>query len=330
MTSILPLEQRGCFIGGLAKSGSTLLLALLDNHPELLVLPAETEYFPTVLKKYGPRGRRAQFDYITQQSRMRSLFGAPAKPGHHDYVGFPKQEFLKVFETKVFGPATADRDLLLLMIESYAAVLSIPLERVKRWVEKTPANRSYIPQILRHFPGAKIILTMRDPRAILAAQLALKRKRPERRFSAYYMLAHWREIADLTLRAQRRELVAFTVQYEKLAIDAAAEMKKVCDFLEITFTPTMLQPTRGGVPWKGNSASATDFSDVSSEPVDRWQGQLSQDQIGWVEWHCRDIMPQFGYEPRLGHRSLRHWVKPIVGEGFSEYLRSRFKSLRGS
>ncbi len=53
MSEALPFDQRACFIAGQAKSGTTLLVALLDNHPELLVLPEETAYFPTVLTKYG-------------------------------------------------------------------------------------------------------------------------------------------------------------------------------------------------------------------------------------------------------------------------------------
>jgi len=40
--SKLPFEQRAAFIAGQAKSGTTLLIALLDSHPELLVLPEET------------------------------------------------------------------------------------------------------------------------------------------------------------------------------------------------------------------------------------------------------------------------------------------------
>jgi len=55
---MLPFDQRVCFIAGQAKSGTTLVAALLDNHPELLVLPQETAYFPTVLKKYGDADRR--------------------------------------------------------------------------------------------------------------------------------------------------------------------------------------------------------------------------------------------------------------------------------
>lgn len=37
-------NKRGLFIGGCPKSGTTLLLALLDGHPQLAVLPEETSY----------------------------------------------------------------------------------------------------------------------------------------------------------------------------------------------------------------------------------------------------------------------------------------------
>ena len=42
MSEPLPFEQRACFAAGQAKSGTTLLIALLDGHPQLLVLPEET------------------------------------------------------------------------------------------------------------------------------------------------------------------------------------------------------------------------------------------------------------------------------------------------
>ena len=45
------------------------------------MLPEETAYFPTVLTKYAPRGRRAQFDYLTKQSLSNVLFGGPVQVG---------------------------------------------------------------------------------------------------------------------------------------------------------------------------------------------------------------------------------------------------------
>src|ERR1700686_3231973 len=134
--STLPFDQRACFIAGQAKSGTTLLAALLDSHPELLVLPQETAYFPTVLRKYRDAGGRAQFDYLTKESFSRVLFGGEPKWREHEYTNFPQQKFLEAFERTAFDSANANRDLLALMAASYAETLGIPIDQIKRWVEK--------------------------------------------------------------------------------------------------------------------------------------------------------------------------------------------------
>ena len=95
----LPFEERACFAAGQAKTGTTLLIALLDGHPQLLVLPEETAYFPTALNKYGKRGRRAQFDYLTKEALSRVLFGGPPEWEKMDYGHFPVAEFRERFET---------------------------------------------------------------------------------------------------------------------------------------------------------------------------------------------------------------------------------------
>src|SRR5579864_684937 len=166
----LRFDERACFIAGAAKSGTTLLVSLLDSHPELLVMPQDTAYFPTVLTKYRDRGRRAQFDYLVNESWTNVLFGFQAMRGRQDYAGFPKQKFLETFERVAFDPANESRDLLVLMMEAYAEVVGVSPDRVKRWVEKTPANRNCVPEIFSRFPKAKLLLTMRDPRALLSAQ----------------------------------------------------------------------------------------------------------------------------------------------------------------
>ena len=325
----LPFDQRACFIAGQAKSGTTLLAALLDSHPELLVLPQETAYFPTALTKYGRRGRRAQFDYLAKESFSRVLFGGEPKWRGHEYTGFPQQRFLERFERIAFDPVNAERDLLVLMVESYAATLGIPLDGIKRWVEKTPANRDHVPAIFLHFPHAKLLVTIRDPRAILATQIALEETRKTERFSVYYVIAHWRTAAKLALRVRDGEVSGLVVPFEQLVTDPSMSMQKVCDYLQIAFDPEIvLKPTKVGQLWSGNSAAAVDFSEISAEPAARWQRELSQDEIGWVEWHCRDLMPEFGYEPRLSGRALRHFLKPIQSERPHEYFKSRVYSLR--
>src|SRR4029453_12226784 len=98
---------------------------------------------------------------------------------------------------------------------------------------------------------------------------------------------------------------------------------------EIEYDPAIvLRPTKAGKFWEGNCATETAFFRISTEPLRRWQNDLAEEEIGWVEVHCRDLMPEFGYEPKLGDRSLRHFMKPTRYEGPKQYLKSRFYYLR--
>jgi hypothetical protein len=327
--STLPFEQRACFIAGQAKSGTTLLVALLDSHPELLVLPEETAYFPTVLTKYAPRGRRAQFDYLTKQSLSNVLFGGPCKWGKRNYSNFPREKFLQMFERAAFDPANAQEDLLVLMVKAYAATLGRSLDTIARWVEKTPANRNHINAILTRFSRAKILVTLRDPRAILAAQIALEKTRQTGRFSTYYVIAHWRVAAKLAKRIRKGEVPGLIVPYETLVREPDSTMEEVCTYMEIDFDrDTVLTPTKVGRFWSGNSAARINFSQISTEPVTRWERELSEDEIGWVEWHCCDLMPESGYQPRLSRSEMRYFIRPIRGEHPREYMKSRIYSIR--
>ncbi|PYI45275.1 MAG: hypothetical protein DMF11_12695, partial [Verrucomicrobia bacterium] len=181
------------------------------------------------------------------------------------------------------------------------------------------------------FQHAKMLVTMRDPRAILGAQIALEKTRRTGRFSTYYVIAHWRVAARLAMQVRDGQVPGLVVPYEKLVCEPANTMKEVCNYLEIEFAPdTVLTPTKVGQFWSGNSAARINFSQISTEPVTRWQRELSDDEVGWIEWHCRDLMPEFGYEPKLSQRNLRYFVRPIRGERPREYVKSRIYSLRDS
>lgn len=326
---MLPFDQRACFIAGQAKSGTTLLAALLDNHPELLVLPQETAYFPTVLRKFRDSGRRAQFDYLTKESFSRVLFGGEPKWREHEYKNFPQEKFLTVFERIAFDSQNAERNLLALMAEAYAETVGVPIDRIKRWIEKTPANRNHIDEIFARFSNAKLLVTLRDPRGILATQIALEKTRQTKRFSVYYVIAHWRTAAKLARRVRAGDIPGLFVQFERLVREPANVMKAVCDFLEVSFEgEAVLTPTKIGKPWGGNSAARIAFSAVNAEPASRWEKELSEEEIGWVEWHCRRLMPEFGYEPLLKSSRAGHFLKPVRGERPREYLKSRAYSVR--
>ncbi len=331
-TPTLPFDERAAFIAGPARSGTTLLTSLLDGHPDLLVLPEETAYFPTVRTKYGAKSRREQFDYLTTGTLSNVLFGGACKWGLRDYSHFPTARCREEFERRAFDPANARRDLLVLLVETYADLFNRPLASVRRWVEKTPANRDYLDAIFHRFPQARVLLTIRDPRALLASQLQRETTRQQHRFSAYLVTRHWLGVARLVRRHQQTPDAARPleiVEYGQLLTDPAATLKRVCTFLGVAYTSAVLTPTKNGVPWKGNSSADAKFDSISREPVDRWRKLLTPTEIGWIEWHCRDLMAPLGYEPMFPARKLQHWFTPVRGETPREYLKSRFYSIFG-
>ena len=322
--SPLPFDERACFIAGPAKSGTSLLVSLLDGHPELLVLPEETAYFPTAVRKYAG-DRRAQFGYLTGKALCSILFGGPGGYERHDYSHFPHERLRAEFERGAFDPANAKRDLLVLLCEAYASVIGRPLESVRRWVEKTPANRDHLPAIFARFPQAKVILTLRDPRALLAAQIKLEQSRQRRRFSIYLCVEHWRTAAKLALRAEPQVFVA---PFERTLSAPAETLQRLCEFLDIRYDEGMLTPTKAGRPWEGNSAAQQRFDSISPEPINRWRGFLTEPEIAWVEHHCRDLMVPLGYEPLLARTTRKQWLTVVRGETPKEYLKSRWLSVR--
>jgi hypothetical protein len=174
-----------------------------------------------------------------------------------------------------------------------------------------------------------LIVTLRDPRAILATQIALEKARRTKRFSIYYVINHWRTAAKLVRRVRAGDVPGLFVQFERLVSEPATVMTEACEYLQVKFDPAVvLNPTKIGQPWGGNSAARTAFSRVSAEPANRWEKELSEHEIGWVEWHCRDLMPEFGYEPKLASRSIASIVKPIRQERFKQYCKSRLYALR--
>jgi hypothetical protein len=107
-------------------------------------------------------------------------------------------------------------------------------------------------------------------------------------------------------------------------------MTHVCDYLGIAFDrEVVLTPTKAGKLWLGNSATERDFTAISSERARSWERELTPEEIGWVEWHCRLLMPHFGYEPRLrGRRFASHWARPLRQERPKQYIKSRYYSVR--
>ena len=147
------LLARPVFVVGYPKSGTTLLLGLLDGHPQLVVVPGETRWFtdpePT-LAKLHERWIRNLVNPSGQEPFW--LLGLP--DGDEDpYLAFTAR--------LLAGAAHGDP------LAGLVAAFSAPEARA--WVEKTPLHVFQVERIRRRFPAARFVHVVRDPRATVAA-----------------------------------------------------------------------------------------------------------------------------------------------------------------
>lgn len=240
--------ERPVFVVGYYKSGTTLLLNLLDGHPELLALPGEWRHF-TGQAVHGEDAIRAVHSRAIRNAITpygippRWLLGNPAETAvdRYDELGRAVVGFAR---------ARGSRDVLAAAAQGFAAVT---VATPKHWVEKTPTQELLLEQILAAYPEARFVHIVRDPHATLGSIRDYKSGVP-----IADSLTGAAEL-DRSLRAavagRRRVGDRYTiVKYEDLVTETAATMRTVAAALEIAYEPQhLLVPTTLGAPATANA-----------------------------------------------------------------------------
>lgn len=189
--------------------------------------------------------------------------------------------------------------------------------------EQTPRNVFYARDILDNIPRASFVHIIRDPRAVVASQKnrwKMRQLGAERvpmyegirtwvNYHPVTMAKLWRNATDAALRLHGHERVMLT-RFEDLIADPDAQIRRICDFLEVPFEPSMSSVPKWG---SSNVRHESDKKGLSKDVLDKWESVLSDGEVAIVERMTGDLMRRFSYEPRLQDRvsapsTLRHWL----------------------
>lgn len=275
-------SQAPIFVVGTARSGTTLLAAMLGAHPQIDCGP-ETRFFA----------------WLEREDRA-ALLDARTWPGPAvDFLLSLRLQDSPVHE--LFG-VTADgiRTTLAARAPSVAAMLeSLTATRAAahgkpRWAEKTPRHISSLPLIRREWPDACIVRVVRDPRDVA---LSLARV-PFAGESLVGHLAqasrHEREAAGFLARDPR----AITIRYEDLVRDPAGQLERVCALVGVPFDPAMIDRREG---FEGIAAPHETWKQKAAEPLDPsriggWRTTMDPAVQRFAALHCRELLRAHGYE----------------------------------
>ena len=291
------------FIVGHPRSGTSLLRALLDSHPHLLVVPFETHLFA-----WARSG-----DPVTALLDRTYLWTTI----HRHRPSISREEVENIL-SRAFSRTRGPRARLLALVEGWRELTGAPQNT--RWVEKTPRHLYESTTLLRWFPtGARILVMRRDPRDVIAS--ALKQK-PSR---TIFQMALTGRLAHQVVTEHEQDPRFLVISYERLVQDPGRVMRTVCQFLDVPYDPVVVTPTVLGVEYFGNSRFNSALQGVSETAVGRYRDVLSGSQLERAEALLAPVLSAGGYAPTLQSPRGRH---PVARAAIAMIVRSRLWRLR--
>lgn len=262
------------FIGGVPRSGTTLLRVILDTHPrifcgtELRVVPALTALWRTVEQNARPMLESA---YAVDAERLRSIFA----------------------------------ELVMSFLEP-----SWEASGKARVAEKTPFNILVFPELRRLFPDALLVHVIRDVRDVVASRLELDRAEAKAQSNDSFIdsvaLARARAEEWVSAMAVRRRMLLqtglsrayFELRYEDLVGNPHSTLNALFTFLGECFDPAVLDYHRvdrnveGSDEWSAEHVRRPLF--VSS--CGRWRNCLGAGELTSVLQVAGPVLAELGYD----------------------------------
>ncbi len=198
------------FIGGLYRSGTSLLRAMLGRHSNIAA-SLETFWFDLDFSGKAAGGRTTRnwdgtrteplLDHVTRLAKFFDMDASHAMRLADKCSG--AEEFIDLF------------------MAEYAAG-----QGKKRWAEKTPANVLHTERIFSFWPGAKFIHVVRDPRDVYSSlRRTGKWTRPED------FAGLWVKFISAPTEAGRNASSMLKIRYEDLVLGPEKTMRSVLDFV---------------------------------------------------------------------------------------------------
>jgi hypothetical protein len=280
--------QPPIFVVGVARSGTTLLSAMLAAHSRLDCGP-ESRFFAR-FRHLDARQRRATLAQASWPGPAVDFIDSLRNRGH-PVVGLFGLELADVREYLAARPPS-----LAAMLESLT-VLHARRAGKMRWVEKTPRHLLMTELLRRLWPDARIVRIVRDPRDVALSLAGL----PFAKESVVGNLVR----VDQDDRASRDRVasdpLAMTLRYEDLVTEPERELRRICDFIGEAYEPAMLDQ-RGAAAavaadhewWK-----AAVSGPLHTESVGRWRREMSADAQRFAGLHLSGFLREHGYEGPL-------------------------------
>ncbi|XP_062867511.1 tyrosylprotein sulfotransferase 1, like [Trichomycterus rosablanca] len=256
------------FVGGVPRSGTTLMRAMLDAHPEVRC-GEETRVIPRLL--------------ALQASWSRS-----------------SHEKMRLNEAGVTDEVldSAIRAFLLEIIVGHG-------EPAPRLCNKDPFALKSLTYLSKLFPNAKFVLMLRDGRATVHSMISRKVTITGFDLTSYRdCLVKWNRAVEVMYEQCQSapEGICLPVHYEQLVLNPEKVMQKLVQFLKLPWDQAVLHHEQligkaGGVSLSKLERSTDQvFNPVNTEALSKWVGNIPDDVVKQMA-EVAPMLKRLGYDP---------------------------------
>lgn len=291
------LAERPILVRGLSRSGGTLLVTILDSHPDVAM---SYELYPNLLELEDPtpNGLRKVIDWLEPEkgrrfaervdnSRFRTfLYRLPRG-------GLAARDVVEVFRAHMdegMGVATAAERIR--VVEHFAR-WKANREGKARWGLKCLGTYD---DYLALFPDAAFVNIIRDGRDVLASTLTeMKTERTVVQVANGWVSTHrrFRELMD------RPDVTATEVFYEELVQDPGPVVRRLCEVLGLPYSSALLSHSEHAHSIYAASHLSLERirRPIDASSIGRWRRELTTQQLDEFLEIAGDAMRLLGYAP---------------------------------
>lgn len=197
---------------------------------------------------------------------------------------------------------TRIEDVLAFLVEGLTAAAPAGARHL---IIKETSCEMYAPWILQSNPSWRFLQLFRDPRdnyaAIKAGQASYYSAIGNDSIDAisstilrYKFGCLWRRWNEERFGTDRYMVTTF----EQLVGDPAAEMRRIANWIGLSWDEVLCNPTRGGVVFVGNSHEGKVFTTASAAHVGKWHERIDDEEAQVIEFLLGDEMRALGYPRR--------------------------------
>ncbi len=295
------------FIVGIGRSGTTLLMSMLNAHPAIQATP-EINFFNFFSAQWQSRKHFSEAD-------KKQVMQFVLRYKHHNFSGFGFD--LGHFEKQESSSFHA-------LYKNFYSSFTYGGEKKQSrfFFDKNPINSLYLERIIRLFPDSKFVFLLRDPRAgYLSRKQKVNFRSTNIYFNAYRWLLYNQEVQNYVTQYPEK---FFILRYEDLVSATEHEMRRMASFFHFDYDERMLSfhenVTKNSfqkAAEEQQERALTKYSDLSkpvnTSRMNAWAHELSAEEIHIIDTITSPLASAFGYEKHTAATGTFHQLKAFKG-----------------